>query len=421
MTTPWWTRLKYSVNTIFAQLVAAIGPERVVETAHALGIRSPLDPFCSITLGSVRVNPLEMTNAYATLANRGTRLWATPLLQVKTPSGGDRPRRRAPAHDGARTNDADLVTYALQGVMTSGGTGASANLGVWPAAGKTGTAKKTTDAWFCGYTVQIVACVWVGYPEGGIPMENIEGLRRGLRRHDPGEDLAHFMLSAMQGLDPTPFPTPSFDGNGGTAPTPAPFALPSLEPCPTDSLSPSPTSSSVPCIPVSPSRRALAVARPRADVDTVAHPDRRSPRPTRAEPTPTPKEAPPWILRPALAGDSGFGRRSRARVERASSPSRRSHAPVWSAPRTSRSRTRPAPASTRGRRDPRAGTPGPRSSRIPRRRPRPRSGVAFDRSPRGRSRVVAAGVLADVRQRLLDDAEGERLQVVRDRPREPSR
>ena len=74
----------HSVNTVFAQLIAQLGPAPVVDMAHALGIRSDLPEVCSITLGSVAVNPLEMTNAYATIADQGERHWATPLLQVKT-------------------------------------------------------------------------------------------------------------------------------------------------------------------------------------------------------------------------------------------------------------------------------------------------------------------------------------------------
>ena len=77
----------HSVNTIFAQLVAELGPGLVVDMAETLGIQSHLDPFCSITLGSVAVNPLEMTNAFATLAAHGELHYATPLHEVVTPSG----------------------------------------------------------------------------------------------------------------------------------------------------------------------------------------------------------------------------------------------------------------------------------------------------------------------------------------------
>ena len=85
----------HSVNTVFAQLVVEVGPEDVVDMAHRLGIRSDLPAVCSITLGSVAVNPVEMTNAYATLAARGTWRRANPLLQVRSPGGQDRSPHRA--------------------------------------------------------------------------------------------------------------------------------------------------------------------------------------------------------------------------------------------------------------------------------------------------------------------------------------
>ncbi len=80
------------------------------------------------------------------------------------------------------------MTYALEGVI-SGGTGSSASIGR-PAAGKTGTAQDNVDAWFCGYTPQFATCVWVGYPAGAIPLENVMGVSGRLRWHDPCVDLA---------------------------------------------------------------------------------------------------------------------------------------------------------------------------------------------------------------------------------------
>ena len=85
-------------------------------------------------------------------------------------------------------NVADLVTYTLQDVIAYG-TGASARLSSWPAAGKTGTAQDNVDAWFCGYTVQIAACVWVGFPKGQDPAREHRRRATGLRRDDPGRDL----------------------------------------------------------------------------------------------------------------------------------------------------------------------------------------------------------------------------------------
>ena len=83
---------------------------------------------------------------------------------------------------------ASKVTYALSGVIR-GGTGTAAALGR-PAAGKTGTAENFEDAWFCGFVPQLAACVWVGYPQAEIPLENLDGFGAGGRRLDPRQDLA---------------------------------------------------------------------------------------------------------------------------------------------------------------------------------------------------------------------------------------
>jgi penicillin-binding protein 1A len=253
----------HSVNTIFAQLIAQLGPSNVVDTAHKLGIRSDLPDACSITLGSVAVNPLEMTNAYATLANQGERHWANPLLQVKYADGTVDQSIGSKGEQVLPTNDANLVTYALQGVI-SGGTGYAANVPGYPVAGKTGTANENVDAWFCGYTVQIATCVWMGWPKNDTtPLEYVEGVPSVYGGTIPAAIWHDFMTVAMQGQTPQAFPTPTFDGytRGPTAPvaspTPSPTATPSAPPSPTDapspSKSPSPTPSESPSPTESPS------------------------------------------------------------------------------------------------------------------------------------------------------------------------
>ena len=109
-------------------------------------------------------------------------------------------------------NDADLVTYALEDVVTSG-TGTAARLSDRPAAGKTGTAQDYVDAWFCGYTPQLATCVWVGYPQGEIPMECVEGVCPVYGGTIPAAIWHDFMTVAMQGLPVESFTTPSFDGH----------------------------------------------------------------------------------------------------------------------------------------------------------------------------------------------------------------
>jgi penicillin-binding protein 1A len=247
----------HSVNTVFAQLVVELGPDEVVDMAHDLGIRSDLPEVCAVTLGSVAVNPLEMTNAYATLANRGTRFRASPLLQVRSPGGriddGVVPRPKRVVDQ----NVADLVTYTLQDVLEYG-TGASAQID-WPAAGKTGTAQDNVDAWFCGYTVQIAACVWVGYPQGQIPLENVEGVPLVFGGTIPAAIWHDFMVAAMAGKERIEFPEPSFDQQTVTpsaeaplppppspSPSPEPSPSPSPEPSPSPSPEPSPSPSPEP-------------------------------------------------------------------------------------------------------------------------------------------------------------------------------
>jgi penicillin-binding protein 1A len=225
----------HSVNTVFAQVIAEIGPSTVVDMAHRLGIQSRLPDVCAITLGSVAVNPLEMTNAYATLANEGVRHWATPLLQVKDSAGQIDESVVSPGELVLYPNDANLVTNALEGVVKEG-TGTAASLGSFPVAGKTGTANENVDAWFCGYTVQIATCVWIGYPQGEIPLENVEGVPSVYGGTIPAEIWHDFMTMAMEGQTPTPFPKPSFDQWS----TPTPTYVPPVTPSPSPSPSPSP-------------------------------------------------------------------------------------------------------------------------------------------------------------------------------------
>ena len=228
----------HSVNTVFAQVAAQLGPQKVVDMAHLLGIRSPLEPVCSITLGVEAVNPLEMTNAYATLAARGVRRYANPLVQLTNRNGREIDDVSSRSKQVLATNDADLVTTALQAVVT-GGTGTAAYIGR-PVAGKTGTAQEYVDAWFCGYTPQVVTCVWVGYPEGEIPMTSVEGVSPVYGGTIPAAIWQDFMTVAMEGQPMEPFAVPSYEGHTIGPETPVPSPTPSPSPSPSESPSPSP-------------------------------------------------------------------------------------------------------------------------------------------------------------------------------------
>jgi membrane peptidoglycan carboxypeptidase len=168
---------------------------------------------------------------------------STRSFRSGSPGGRIDPRVAPRGRRAIDQNVADLVTYALEDVVDYG-TGASAQLSSWPAAGKTGTAQDNVDAWFCGYTVQIAACVWVGFPKGQIPLQNIEGVPEVFGGTIPAAIWNDFMEIAMQGKKAISFPEPSFDGQTVTpsaeAPIPAPPS-PSPEPSPSPSEEPSPS------------------------------------------------------------------------------------------------------------------------------------------------------------------------------------
>jgi penicillin-binding protein 1A len=161
-----------SDNTVFAQLAADLGWSKLDATAHAMGITSPLDGYPSEVIGGLRVGvtPLEMADAYATLANGGTHYPATVLDHVVFPDRSVSNFGNPPGNRVFPYGEAYAATTVLKGVITSG-TGTAAGYGC-PAAGKTGTANDMDNAWFAGYTPKLAAAVWVGYPQGNIPMPN---------------------------------------------------------------------------------------------------------------------------------------------------------------------------------------------------------------------------------------------------------
>jgi penicillin-binding protein 1A len=201
----------HSVNTIFAQLAVKVGPANVVAIAHRMGITSRLQAVCSITLGTQAVNPLEMTDGYATLAARGIHHAPQAFEVVRGPNGKVVGELSTKGTRVLSQNAADLVTYALEGVVQYG-TGTAAGFGR-PAAGKTGTAENFQDAWFCGYVPQLAACVWVGYPKAEIPLYNVEGVGSVFGGSLPAEIWHRFMSEAVANMPVRDFVRPEFTGH----------------------------------------------------------------------------------------------------------------------------------------------------------------------------------------------------------------
>jgi penicillin-binding protein 1A len=167
-----------SDNTVFAQLDLDVGPKAVAQTAKSMGITTELDGIPAEGIGGLRlgVTPLELTDAYATLAAGGVHHDPVSIEQVTFPSGKvDRPQRAEPKR--VLTEPvAWEVTRLLHDNITEG-TGTAAYTGCAGQAGKTGTTDEYTDAWFSGYQPNLATAVWVGYPESNdVSMSSVHGI-----------------------------------------------------------------------------------------------------------------------------------------------------------------------------------------------------------------------------------------------------
>jgi len=167
-----------SDNTVFAQLDLDVGPAAVAATAHSMGITSPLDGIPAEGIGGLRVgvSPLEMADAYATLASGGVRHDPVAVTKVVFPSGKvDHPEGADPQQRVSKPV-AYQVTRLLHDNIVEG-TGTAAYTGCAGQAGKTGTTDEYTDAWFAGYQPNLATVVWVGYPESNeISMSSVHGI-----------------------------------------------------------------------------------------------------------------------------------------------------------------------------------------------------------------------------------------------------
>jgi penicillin-binding protein 1A len=164
-----------SLNVVYAQLVEdlgrgdpCLGGQLVTEAAARMGIKSPLAPVPSATLGTNAVNTLEMASAYGTLATIGRHTEPTPVTRITDAQGNvlyeANPKLGPVVEPAIAWTAVDIMRKIVQY-----GTGAAADIGR-PAAGKTGTAQQWRDAWFVGFVPQLVAAVWVGFPQGEIDM-----------------------------------------------------------------------------------------------------------------------------------------------------------------------------------------------------------------------------------------------------------
>ncbi|MHC2623264.1 penicillin-binding protein 1A [Bradyrhizobium huanghuaihaiense] len=172
--------LAMSLNTVAIRLGLEVGPKNVVRTAHRLGISSKLEPNASIALGTSEVSVVELVGAYAPFANGGFAVAPHVVTRIRTLSGKllymRQPDERNQVID---PRNVGMMNAMMRETLISG-TAKKAEIPGWPAAGKTGTSQDYRDAWFIGYTANLVTGVWLGNDDnsptkkatgGGLPVE----------------------------------------------------------------------------------------------------------------------------------------------------------------------------------------------------------------------------------------------------------
>ncbi|MEU7067097.1 transglycosylase domain-containing protein [Streptomyces sp. NPDC046161] len=219
------TATDLSVNTVFAQMVVDVGTDKVKRTAIALGIPEDtpnFDPGPAMALGTLQASVLDMTQAYATLADHGRY---TPYTLVDKISKGDEDVQlpdRAPRQAVSR-EAADTTTSMLVSVVDNG-TGTAALAAGRPAAGKTGTAELDRSAWFAAYTPDLVTVVSVmGQDPDTGALESLYGALGEERLGGggyPARIWAQYTKTALAGSDPLDF---DLELQAGAAPSPPPF------------------------------------------------------------------------------------------------------------------------------------------------------------------------------------------------------
>ncbi|WP_421121623.1 transglycosylase domain-containing protein [Aquihabitans daechungensis] len=266
------TATAHSVNTTYAQLMLQADPNRVVETAKRLGVRTPLAPNPSLVLGTSEVSVVDIATAYSTFGRDGRRIDAHIIGRVQ-----DADKRTiyefttGSGEQVIKPGTARAVNHALQEVVRDG-TATAARLDR-PAAGKTGTTQDYGDAWFAGYTPDFTAVVWMGYPEGPAHrMDDVRG-RSVTGGSFPAEIWKRFMEAALAGVPEKDFPDvpPALLRPPTGRPLPAPAGTRSATTAPREG-----------------STTSTPVTTTEAGTPTTAPPPTTTPVPTTAAPPPPP-------------------------------------------------------------------------------------------------------------------------------------
>uniref|UniRef100_UPI0040255BB0 transglycosylase domain-containing protein n=1 Tax=Megasphaera micronuciformis TaxID=187326 RepID=UPI0040255BB0 len=209
---PLWKALALSVNTVAVQLADKVGPSNVIANAKKLGITTLVedgspndDNLASAALGGLTkgVTPLEMAAAYGAFANKGVYIKPIAIVKILDRNGNVLEDNSSDVQKTQVMSEktAYEMTSMLEGVITRG-TGTAASIGR-PAAGKTGTTDDNHDAWFIGYTPDIVTAVWVGDDTGSQSLGEIYG------GTVPAQIWHDYMASAVSGTSADDFDVPA--------------------------------------------------------------------------------------------------------------------------------------------------------------------------------------------------------------------
>ncbi len=206
----------WSRNTVYAQLAVQLGADAVGNMAEKLGMTSPIAPVYASVLGTENVTTLDLAAAYSTFANRGVQHDPVFVTEILNPDGTTLWTHQPAGERVLESANVDQLSWVL-GQVISRGTGRDADFGR-PAAGKTGTAQNYADATFAGYTPNLAAAVWVGFPQGQISM--VPCSRKTCTEEDPGTDIQvaggtypariwrEIMTAAHSGIPATEFAPP---------------------------------------------------------------------------------------------------------------------------------------------------------------------------------------------------------------------
>src|SRR3954471_4008844 len=201
-----------SDNTVYQQLDLDVGPTNVTKTAHDMGITSHLDSYPAEGLGGLRigVSPLEMANAYATIASGGYRNRAVGITKVVLSDGKTDTKHWQRKRTKVFTDGQTMEAIKAMEANAQRGTGTASQFGCSSVARKTGTTSSFNDAWFDGMVPGLVTAVWVGYPTKTTSMYNVPGWGEMFGGRAPASIWHDFMQQVVKKCDPWPTPKEPF-------------------------------------------------------------------------------------------------------------------------------------------------------------------------------------------------------------------